>query len=306
MQNKTNLKVYAAIVLSMACFALSFVWFKVANVSYGPISIVLFRLLISSLLLFPIVKLSKRLIIPSRKDFKYILLLTFFEPFLYFMGESYGLQYLSSTVAAVIIATIPLATPFAAYFFYKERITGRNILGILVSLIGVVLVIYELGTGLAASPIGVLLQFSAVFSAVAYTVVVQKISTRMNNLSIIFFQNLIGAIYFLPFWLIFERKRFMQTPFDQDAFISIIYLAIFASTLAFVFFTFSVRKIGITKANMFTNTIPVFTAVFAWIILGDVLNLQKILGIIIVVSGLFIAQIKIKKRNTGPDPIPRA
>lgn len=305
MQNKRSLKVYAAVVLSMACFALSFVWFKVANISYGPVTIVLFRLLISATLLFPILKISKRLVVPDRKDLGYLLLITFFEPFLYFMGESFGLQYLSSTVGSVIIATIPVVSPFAAYFFYRKKINFRNIAGIIISLVGVLMVIYEIGMGLTASPIGVILQFSAVFSAVGYTVVLHRISQQMNNLSIIFFQNVIGAVYFFPFWFFFEKDQFLTTPYNPDSFRAIIYLAIFASTLAFVFFTFSVRQIGLTKANMFTNIIPVFTALFAWIILGDQITLQKIMGILVVITGLFIAQLKFRKQYRGPNPIPR-
>lgn len=289
----------------MICFALSFVWFKVANVTYGPLTIVLFRLLISSGILLVFTKLSKRLVLPNKSDFKYLLLLAFFEPFLYFMGESFGLQYLSPTVAAVIIATIPLVAPFAAYFFFKERITRKNLLGIVLSFLGVTLVIFELGVGLIASPFGVFLQFTAVLSAVSYTVVLHKISVRMNNISIILFQNIIGAVYFLPFWLIFEKNRVMATPFNREAMVAIVYLAVFASTLAFIFFTYSVRQFGITKANMFTNAIPVFTAVFAWLILGDVINLQKIIGIFVVIVGLFVAQISFKKQYVGPDPIPR-
>lgn len=202
---KNSVKVYVAVILSMACFALSFVWFKVANVTYGPLTIVLFRLLISSGILLVFTKLSKRLVLPNKSDFKYLLLLAFFEPFLYFMGESFGLQYLSPTVAAVIIATIPLVAPFAAYYFFKERITRKNLLGILLSFFGVTLVIFELGVGLTASPLGLFLQFTAVLSAVSYTVVLHKISARMNNISIILFQNIIGAVYFLPFWLIFKK-----------------------------------------------------------------------------------------------------
>lgn len=127
----------------------------------------------------------------------------------------------------------------------------------------------------------------------------------MNNLSIILMQNIIGSIYFFPFWLIFEKNRFVSTPFNPDAMLAIVYLAIFASTLAFIFFTYSVRHLGITKANMFTNTIPVFTAIFAWIILGDTLNVQKIAGIMVVIAGLFMAQVRFKKKPGGPDPIPR-
>lgn len=292
MQSNNSIKQYGAIIVSMAFFALSFVWFKVANVSYGPITIVFFRLIIASLLIYPFAKVSKRLVIPDKKDLKYMFLLTFFEPFLYFMGESYGLQYLSSTVAAVIIATIPLFTPFATYLFFKERITVRNIFGIIISLVGVCLVIFEMGKGLSASPIGVILQFSAVISAIGYTIVLHKISSRMNNLSIILFQNVIGFFYFLPFWLFFEKNRFINTPFDTKGFLAIINLAFFASTLAYIFFTYSVRKIGITKANMFTNVIPVFTAIFAWIILKDEITIQKFVGILIVIAGLFFAQMK--------------
>lgn len=305
MQSKNLFKVYSAVTLSMVCFALSFVWFKEANDNYGPLTIVFFRLLISSVLLFPFVKLSKRLIIPDKRDFKFLLLLALFEPFLYFMGESYGLQYLSSTVGAVIIATIPLVTPFATLIFYKERITFRNIAGIIISFVGVTLVIFEFGIGLTASPLGLFLQFTAVLSAVGYSIVLHKISSKLNNLSIILYQNIIGAIYFLPFWFFAESNRFVHTAFDIKLFMPIIYLAIFASTLAFIFYTFSIRQLGINKASMFTNTIPVFTAIAAWLIRGDVLNWQKILGIFIVITGLFLAQIKLKKSYDGPDPIPR-
>ncbi|HPR32742.1 MAG TPA: DMT family transporter [Prolixibacteraceae bacterium] len=298
-------KLYAAALGAMICFSLSFVWFKIANISYGPLTIVFFRLLASSLILWIVNRLTGRLVMPVKKDFRYLLLLAFFEPFLYFMGESYGLQYISPTVASVIIGTIPLFAPLAGFLFFREKISPRNLLGILLSFLGVILVIYEFGVGLTASPVGVLLQFSAVFSAIGYTVVLHKISARMNNLSIILFQNILGSLYFAPFWLAFEYRGFVQTPFDPKAMLAIGELAVFASTLAFIFFTYSVRHMGITRSNMFVNFIPVFTALFAWLILGDPLSAQKILGIVVVITGLFFAQMKFRKSYEGPDPIPR-
>lgn len=304
MEQKKQIRLYLSITMAMVFFSLSFVWFKIANQAYGPLTIILFRLAFSSVVLFFFTRAVKRLVIPDKKDLKYLLLLAFFEPFLYFMGESYGLQYISSTVAAVIISTIPLVAPIAAYVFYRERITRKNLWGILLSFFGVIVVIYEIGAGISASPIGILLQFGAVLSAVGYTIVLHKISARMNNLSIILFQNIFGAIYFLPFWSVFEFNRFMDTGFQLRPMLSVFYLSVFASTLAFIFFTYSVRHLGIVKSNMFTNTIPVFTAIFAWFILGEELNLQKFIGISIVVAGLFLAQLNFKKKNNGPDPIP--
>ncbi|MBN1768853.1 MAG: DMT family transporter [Prolixibacteraceae bacterium] len=305
MEYQKPLKVYAAIVLSMMFFAVSFVWFKQANVSYGPLTIVLSRLIISALIIFLYTKVFRKLVVPDKKDFKYLLLLTFFEPFLYFMGESFGLQYLSSTVASVIIAMVPLVAPVAAFLFFKEKISLKNLLGIFISFIGVTLVIVEIGVGMTASPIGVLLQFGAVIAAVGYTVVLQNISNRMNTISIILFQNIIGSVYFFPFWFAFEKNWFFSTAPDWDAIWAIVYLAIFASTFAFIFLTYSVRYLGITKANMFTNMIPVFTALFSWLILDEWLSVQKTIGIAMVIGGLFVAQWGLKRRFKKHLPVPR-
>jgi drug/metabolite transporter (DMT)-like permease len=64
-----------------------------------------------------------------------------------------------------------------------------------------------------------------------------------------------------------------------------------------VFFTQSVRNIGVNRSNAFINLIPVFVAVLSFFILGDELGWQKIIGIVVVVSGLFMAQIKRKPGN---------
>jgi drug/metabolite transporter (DMT)-like permease len=305
MPHLRNLKLYAAATLAMICFSLSFVWFKVANLTYGPLTIVIFRLGISIGITLVLVKSARILRLPDGQDLKNLLLLAFFEPFLYFMGESYGLELISPTVGAVIIATIPLIAPVAAYFVLQEKVTPFQIFGILISFAGVTLVIYEFGTGITASPVGIALLFGAALSAVGYTILLRIVSTRMNSISILFYQSVFGAIYFLPFWLTFEAKSYFETPFDVDAMVAILKLAAFVSTLAFFFFVYSVRHLGITRSNIFINMIPVFTALFAWWILGSVLTTQKLAGIAIVIAGLFFAQMNLQKRKAGADSAPQ-
>jgi drug/metabolite transporter (DMT)-like permease len=59
-----------------------------------------------------------------------------------------------------------------------------------------------------------------------------------------------------------------------------------------VAFATATREIGISKANVFANIIPVFTGVFSFFLLGESLNLQKMLGIFLVVAGLLFSQLK--------------
>ena len=287
--------VYLALMSAMVCWAFSFVWVKIAYIAYGPLTTTLFRLIIAAALIFIYAKIGKQLMKIKREDYRVFLLLAFFEPFLYFLGESYGLKFISSTMAAIIISTIPLFTPIAASRFHGESLSLRNLIGIILSFLGVSIVVFDSSFNFTASPLGVALEFLAVASAIGYTTVLVGLTKKYNTPTIITAQNFIAIFYFLPIWLIFESAEFAETPFNLTAFWAIVKLAVFASVLAFVFFTFSLKKLGINRSSMFINLIPVLTALFSWYILDDPLSLRKLIGILVVISGLFIAQLKMKK-----------
>jgi drug/metabolite transporter (DMT)-like permease len=211
------------------------------------------------------------------------------------MGESFGLKYISSTMGAIIIATIPLFSPLAASRFHGEKLSMRNLIGIILSFIGVGIVVLDDSLNFIASPLGIGLLFLAVFSAIAYTVILKDLSYKYNATTIITYQNFIGIFFFFPLWLIFESKTFITTSFNLHSFIAIVKLAVFASCLAFILYTFSLKNLGINKANIFINIIPVLTAIFAWYILDESLTFRKMVGIAIVITGLFIAQVRMKK-----------
>ena len=302
MKNKEILAFGSA--LGAAFFwSFSFIWFKVAYLGYNPITVVIFRLTIAALLITIIAVFLKRLQKPSKEDIWLFVLMSFFEPFIYFLGESYGLKYVSSTVAAVIVATIPLISPIFAWYFFRERLKWMNAAGLAFSFFGVGLVVLNGSFQFNASPLGVGLEFIAVFAAIAYSIVLRKLVFRYNTLSIIAYQNIIGIVFFLPVWLVVDFNDFISRPFHPEAFRAIIFLAVFASTLAFVFFTQSIRQIGVNRSNTFINLIPVFVAILSYFILKESLGTQQIVGIFVVVIGLFLAQIKRKRKEVKQEMI---
>ena len=126
-------------------------------------------------------------------------MLAFFEPFLYFMGESYGLMYVSSTVAAVIVATIPLITPFATWYFFREKLSFAQYAGLIVSFAGVCLVVFTPSFQFAASPLGIALEFLAVLSTIGFTVLLKKLTVRYNTFTILTYQNLFWGNHVFAF-----------------------------------------------------------------------------------------------------------
>jgi drug/metabolite transporter (DMT)-like permease len=283
---------YIFAVISMICWGLSFVWIKIVYIYYHPLTTIFLRLVISSVLLFFIVKLLKKNQKIEKSDYKTFLILAFIEPFCYFLGESYGLSMnVSSTVASVIIATIPVFTPIAAYFTLKEKLTPLNYFGLFISFIGVLTMVINNDFSFSADPLGVILLFCAVFSAMFYAVYLKKLTEKYNVFTILSIQNLIGAIYFLPLFLIFDFGHFITIKPTAELIYALLQLSVFASTLAFLFFIPVVRDLGVTKANIFANFIPMFTAIFSYIILSEVLTFNKIVGMLIVISGVLLTQI---------------
>ena len=285
-----SFKLYTSIILAMIFWSFSFIWTRVAIQSFQPMTLITLRLLIASILLLTVMKLSGKFQKLRRQDFKWFILLAFFEPFLYYVGETLGLTMVESTLAAVIISTIPLFAPVLAFIFLRERIGIATIIGILVSLGGVFFVIYEPSGGFKANIWGVALMFMAVFSAICYATVLRKIPTYYNNTSVIFYQSLLGLIFFVPTFFLTDFSTIQTLKVSSESLFALIMLAVFASVIAFVLFAGAVRKVGVTRTNVFVNLIPVFTAILSWLILDEILTLSKWIGIAIVVTGLFVSQ----------------
>jgi drug/metabolite transporter (DMT)-like permease len=285
-----SLRAYLYASLAMLFWGLSFVWFKLVIVQYQPITIIFLRLIASGLMLFVFLLLTGKAQRIRKGDLKWFLLLAFTQPFAYFLGESFGLQLVSSTLSAVIISTIPLFSPIAAYLFVKEKISSELVAGILCSFIGIILMLINPDLSFTASLRGVLLLFIAVFAAVAYSVVIRKIPAYYNAGTIIFSQNIIGALYFLPLFLVFDYHNFIQIRPDRNVLLAMLQLAFFASTLSYLFYIIAIREIGVVRSNVLTNLIPVFTAIFSYYILAEKFTAVKILGMSIVMLGIFISQ----------------
>lgn len=284
--------IYGIAVLSMLFWGMSFVWTTIVFRYYPPITTVFLRLVISCIILFAGILLFGKLEKIQKKDFKIFLVSSALNPFLYFLGESYGLKMTSSTISAVIIATIPLFTPILAFYTLKERLTKLNIAGMIISFAGILVMIINLNLTLNASPLGILLLLFAVATAVTYSIFLKKLTTKYTAITIISVQNLFSAIYFLPLFVFFELRSFVSVQIDFTLISSLLALAVFCSTVAYIFFTMATHELGVNKTNVFSNLIPVFTAVFSYIILGELFTGQKLIGMAIVVLGLYLSQIK--------------
>ncbi|MEX2371483.1 MAG: DMT family transporter [Bacteroidales bacterium] len=285
--------------LAMVFWGITFVIFKYANESFDPIAIIFTRLLISIVFLFSFAFLSGRLMKFRKGDFKWFLLMAMFEPFIYFLGESFGLSMVSSTVAAIIVSTIPLVVPIAAYFLLKERLSVTNIIGLMISFAGVILVVMASEGRLAGNIKGILLMFVAVFGATGYTILVKRLLDTYNGIFITAWQSTLGLLFISPFFFVLELPHIDFTAILPSSIWALLYLGIFGSGVCFILFAIGIRELGASKANIYSNLVPVVTAIVSFFVLKEAMPVMKIIGIVVVIGGLLLSQVTGMKQRTN-------
>ena len=283
--------IYIGICLATTFWGMSFLWTdQLLNLSFPVYSLIFLRILIAAGILLVSLSLWRKLQRPKWKDFKWFALMTLFEPFLYFIGETNGIKITGSpTIASIIIATIPIFALMAGYYFFKERLTKINIIGMLLSVFGVVVAMLDSKFSFSINPIGVVLLFFAVFTAVGYTLVTKKLSFSYNTFTIVTIQNVLGTLFFLPLFLL-ESKEFAAFHISWNAVYPLIMLALFPSCVSFMLYVYTLKIIGVSKASMFTTLAPLVTMILAFIIGQETINERKVIGALVAVAGLLLSQ----------------
>ena len=297
---------YIAVIMAMLIWAGSGIAVQHSLVFVRPLTLIVIRFTIAILLMLCVGLLARSagkqgsllsLQMITVRDIPLFLLAGTMQPVLYFIFETYCYRSLSSpTIAEALLSTAPLIAPWLALLILHERVTRNNILGILISSVGMFMLVlvgsqnFELG-----NPIGIPLAFLAVCSAVIYTIVLKKIPSRYSPLSIVFYDQLVSLLFFYPIWAIVDGRAcvtegLLLAPVSPEMIYSTGYLAVFSSVAAVVLFCYTVRQIGVTQANAFNNARPIFTALIMLAFFGEQLPLGKWIGIALVVVGLFVCQ----------------
>ena len=298
--NARKILPYLLVTCAVAMWGVSFVLTKAifnSDAHYTATIIVFFRLLFSVVIFVPILFIVRKVRKIEKGDLKYFLGLALMEPFLYFLCENTGLQYISSGLASMIIGLIPVFVPFGMLIAYKERLSPMNLVGGLVSLLGIATMILGSGASFGSELRGILLLFTAVFITVFYSLILNKIVDKYPPITITVYQNVIGIVYFLPL-LFFNIPNLQAINFTPSAVGCIAALGVGCSTLSYVFFYYGIRRMGASSVFVFSNATPVFTMIFACAIGQESLTLLKVVGMAVAITGVSIAQIK-RKSNVS-------
>lgn len=201
-----------------------------------------------------------------------------------------GLKLIPAGRASLIIANNPILIALLSVVFFKQRLTVLQGLGILMSVSGAAVVISNGQIGrLLQAPLaaGDLYIFGAVLSWVTYSLVGKGVLRGLPPLVAVAYSSTLGAVCLL--WpALSEGLCASMGGYPAVAWVSLAYLAIFGTVLGFLWYYEGIQAIGVTRASLYINFVPVSAVLMAFVILGEPLTLALLAGAALVTGGVFL------------------
>lgn len=291
---------YLAILVTVFFWGMSFLWSDSVLDQHVPVFTFIFtRMVLAATCLTLFSLLTGRLQRIRRGDLKWFVAMTAFEPFLYFLGETFGLKITGSpTLCSVIIATIPVFTLIVGQIFFHEKLSHLNRIGIFVAVAGVVAFIVIGGSLHTDYLYGIAVLFLAVVGSTGYTAICKKlVDKQYNAFTIVTWQFILAMGFFLVPFLIWDASTWTPAYLSWPVLRPILALAVLCSGVAFVLYAACVDHIGMTRSTVFLPLVAIVSAVAASLMGQDTILPLQMAGIVVAMAGVVMAQYNPQKAN---------
>lgn len=285
------------LLVTMLTWGLNFVAVKVLFNEMEPPAVALSRLLFMWVALLGICKWKKISLRFEGKDLWLTLLQGLLSMGVYIVLFLEGIKRSGAAEGAILLGTGPIFTLLLAVLLGQERLTRIGVYGLLIAFSGVVLVTQTSDPCAENTLLGNGLLLTSAFVWASATVVSRPLLSRKHPLAMMAV-SMPGA---LPVILPYSVRSFGTTPWGGLAPVSwamLTYFCLVAGVVGFVLFYEGVSQVGAAGAMLYQYFVPPLAALSAWLVLGTPLRWPQVIGIGIVISGVWLAT----KRKVVPTP----
>jgi len=284
--------VSARIPLPLAIVAFCLLWSsafadaKLAISDCPPLILLALRFLAAGVLTLGATTLLRRPWTLGRRDVAVFALLGVANQAVY-LGLGYvGMRSMSSGLAALIISTNPILTAVLATLFLGERMTWRNVSGLLIGLAGVAFIVQSRLSGSADHLVGILFSVAALVSLVAGTILFKRMAPKGDLWAGNGVQGLAAGLAMLPFAAAFESTADIVPSWRLLA--TFAYLVLLVSIFGYLLWFHILSVSGATAASSYHFLMPPLGLLFGWLLLGEHIAATDLIGIVPVALGIYL------------------
>ena len=247
---------------------------------------------------------------PTKAEWKTLAIIGFFSTFLYQAFFMYGMRFTAAGDASLMITFNPFFTSLLAIIFLGEKMTARWVFGLILGISGIaVLFVYSPNVDIPFDErlLGDILIAGAAGAWACSSILKKKMMTEpakdaqepLSPLHLTVWASTVGfGIQTVPFIVEVSQQGISNPEFD--AWVGIIFLAVFSTVLSYVWFADGIKKIGAGRASMYVYLVPIFGILSGWLLLDEKLGLSLVISFVLIVAGLLISQYKADEGSQGP------
>lgn len=279
---------------SEGLYGLSYIFTKQATNQASVLALLGWRFVIAFVVMGGLILVGFVHIDLRGKTVKPLLLVSLFNPVLYFVGETVGISHTTASESGVFLACIPVASLLASTLILHRRPSRQQVIGILMTLVGVIITVVAVGTQTSLSLMGYLFLSLAVGTYALYSVFVEK-ATDYTGIEITYLMLAAGAVVFSTLAVGEAAGQgnigaLLRLPVVNLKFLeAILYQGIGSSVIALFLANFAISKIGVNQTSSFIGISTVVSIVAGMVILGEQFNGYQFLGATIIILGVYVA-----------------
>ncbi len=276
---------YLYLLITFFCWGSIYVVSKYALAVMGPVTVSFCRYLISVICLYGIMKVKGGQKKVAKEHWPYLFILGGLGYFAAIILQLGGTALLSGSLASLMNSLNPIMISILAAVFLKEKITWKNVVSIVVSLIGVYII---LGNGSATiDPLGIVLSAGAVVLWSAASVSIRKISGYYDPVQTALYGMTIALVLNVPA-AIFENVFMTRSHPTAVALLACVFVAVIGTAVAHTCWNKSLQLLNASTCSMFYPLQPLVSAVLGVVLLHEVITWQFVVGAILICSGIVV------------------
>ena len=284
-------------------YGMSYVFTKQATQSASALSLLGWRCVLAFVVMSILVIIGVIKVDLKGKSIRPLLLVALFSPVIYFIGETVGISNTTASESGVFLACIPVAALIASTLILKKRPSKLQIIGILITLTGVLVTVFAVGATSSFSIVGYASLLMAVVSYALYCVFVDK-ADSYSGMEITYMMLAAGAIVFSVLalgeaFMNGNAGHLLTLPFKETGFmVAVIYQGIGCSVFAFFLSNVAIAKIGVNRTSSFIGVATVVSIVAGVLLLHENLSIGQIIGAVVIIIGVYTANAKKPAQQT--------